>query len=295
MNSPFKPFTLNFRGRLFRADHPQVMGIVNVTPDSFYSGSRSADEEAVAARVSDMIASGVDIIDIGACSTRPGSTTVDAAEELRRLHVGMSALRRVAPDIPVSIDTFRADVARVAVEDLRADIINDISGGDLDPQMWTTVAELKVPYIVMHTRGNPSDMQSLTDYGEKGVTGEVIEALSRKIEALRLAGVADVIADPGFGFAKTVEQNYELLRNLPLLAKYIEAPLLIGLSRKSMLTKPLGIKPEGALAATVAADTIALIGGASFIRVHDVAEAVMAREIVSLTYSTTNNYFTQQC
>lgn len=288
MNSRFKPFTLNLHGRLLRVDRPQIMGIVNVTPDSFYEGSRYGDSDAVARRVSEMVESGVDIIDIGACSTRPGSAPVSADEEIRRLRTGLSALRRVAPDLPVSVDTFRAEVARVAVEELGADIINDISGGDLDPDMWPAVARLQVPYIVTHTRGNPAGMQSLTDYGERGVTAEVIQSLSRKIEKLRLAGVADVIADPGFGFAKTVSQNYELLRDIPLLARFIEAPLLVGVSRKSMFTKPLNISPQEALSPTLAANTIAMVGGASFIRVHDVADTVMAREVVTLTCSTTN-------
>jgi len=284
MPIPFKPFSLNLRGRLLEANMPLVMGIINVTPDSFFSASRKENGEAVADTAAEMVAAGADIIDIGACSTRPGAATVSAGEEIRRLRPAIEAIRRVTPDIPVSVDTFHASVAATAIEGMGADIINDISGGDLDPAMWQTVVRLKVPYIIMHTRGTPADMQRHCDYGPAGVTAEVIKTLSRKIESLRMAGVADIIADPGLGFAKTVEQNYELLRNTHILAEALEAPLLIGLSRKSMLTRPLGITAADALAATVAANTLALAAGASVIRVHDVAEAVAARKIVELTF-----------
>lgn len=279
-----KPFTLNIRGNLLRVERPMIMGIINVTPDSFWEGSRAADPDSIACRAAAMIADGADIIDLGACSTRPGAETCDAATEEARIAVGVEAVRSVSADIPLSVDTFRASVARSAVEH-GADIVNDISGGDLDPEMMPTVASLHVPYIMMHMRGTPATMQSMCDYPE-GVVAEVVADLSRKIERFRLAGVADIIADPGLGFAKTVGQNYELLRSTAEIGELLGTPVLIGLSRKSMLTRPLGITAAEALEATTAANTLALVNGAAILRVHDVKAAVEAREIVSLTYPT---------
>lgn len=279
-----KPFTLNIRGNLLRVERPMIMGIINVTPDSFWEGSRAADADSIAGRAAAMIADGADIIDLGACSTRPGAETCDAATEEARIAVGVEAVRSVSADIPLSVDTFRASVARSAVE-RGADIVNDISGGDLDPEMMPTVASLHVPYIMMHMRGTPATMQSMCDY-PKGVVTEVVADLSRKIERFRLAGVADIIADPGLGFAKTVGQNYELLRSTAEIGELLGTPVLIGLSRKSMLTGPLGITAAEALEATTAANTLALVNGAAILRVHDVKAAVEAREIVSLTYPT---------
>lgn len=295
MSTPFQSFSLNLRGRLYEASQPLVMGIINVTPDSFFDGSRRQSAEEVAKAARDMVCAGADILDLGACSTRPGAETVTAAVEIERLRPAVAAIRGVAPEIPVSIDTFHASVARAAIEEMGADIVNDISGGDLDPQMWPTIARLGVPYIIMHMRGTPADMQTRCDYGERGVTAEVIDSLSRKIRDLRLLGVADIIADPGLGFAKTVEQNYELLRQTPLLVESLDAPILIGLSRKSMLTRPLGKTPAEALAPTVAANTLALAGGASIIRVHDVAEAVAARDVVKLTYNSETPNSSTKC
>lgn len=279
-----KPFTLNIRGNLLRVERPMIMGIINVTPDSFWEGSRAADPDSIACRAAAMIADGADIIDLGACSTRPGAETCDAATEEARIAVGVEAVRSVSADIPLSVDTFRASVARSAVE-RGADIVNDISGGDLDPEMMPTVASLHVPYIMMHMRGTPATMQSMCNYPE-GVVAEVVADLSRKIERFRLAGVADIIADPGLGFAKTVGQNYELLRTTAEIEELLGTPVLIGLSRKSMLTRPLGITAAEALEATTAANTLALVNGAAILRVHDVKAAVEAREIVSLTYPT---------
>lgn len=279
-----KPFTLNIRGNLLRVERPMIMGIINVTPDSFWEGSRAADADSIAGRAAAMIADGADIIDLGACSTRPGAETCDAATEEARIAVGVEAVRSVSADIPLSVDTFRASVARSAVE-RGADIVNDISGGDVDPEMMLTVASLHVPYIMMHMRGTPATMQSMCDYPE-GVVAEVVADLSRKIERFRLAGVADIIADPGLGFAKTVGQNYELLRSTAEIGELLGTPVLIGLSRKSMLTRPLGITAAEALEATTAANTLALVNGAAILRVHDVKAAAEAREIVSLTYPT---------
>lgn len=279
--SGFRPFSLNIKGELRAFNRPLVMGIVNVTPDSFYSASRVATSSDIRSRVRKMICDGVDIIDLGAYSSRPGADDVSVEEEISRISKGMSAIRDIAPDAIVSIDTFRSEVARVAIDEYGADIINDISGGDLDGEMWNEVAKLKVPYILMHMRGTPSTMQSMTDY--KDVTAEVANALSSKLRELRLMGVADVIVDPGFGFGKTLEQNFELMRNLSTLVESLDAPLLVGISRKSMITKSLGVDPSGALAGTVALNTISLMRGASIIRVHDVAEGVAALKMCQMS------------
>ena len=212
MVCPFKPYSINLRGRLVEIDRPWVMGIVNVTPDSFYSGSRATDELTLVDRVRQLIAEGADVLDIGACSTRPGSQSVDAQGEMDRLQWALSIIRREAPGVILSVDTYRADVARRCVEDWGVDIINDISGGTLDDAMFKTVAQLHVPYVLMHMRGTPDTMSSLTDYDN--VTADVLEWMARRIDDMRQMGVADIIADPGFGFAKTVEQNYELLARL---------------------------------------------------------------------------------
>ena len=277
----FRPFSLNIRGKLHTFDRPLVMGIVNVTPDSFFADSRTYDDNAIKARVRKMLDEGADIIDIGAYSSRPGADEVSVEEETMRIAKGMMIIRRIAPDTIISVDTFRADVARVAVESYGADIINDISGGDLDDKMWSTAAQLHAPYILMHMRGTPATMQSMTDY--KNVTADVVNDLSAKLRKLRLAGVADVIIDPGFGFGKTIEQNFDLMRNLDIITGTLDAPLLVGISRKSMITKSLNISPADALAGTIALNTIALMRGASIIRVHDVAEAVATLRMYQLS------------
>lgn len=264
------------------------MGIINVTPDSFYAGSRTKTADEVARRVDAMISEGVDMIDLGAYSSRPGADDVSADDELHRLAMGMETIRQ-STDIPVSIDTFRAQVACVAITELNADIINDISGGMLDNQMFSTVAELHVPYILMHMRGTPSTMQSLTDYSDcGGVTPAILQSLAESVTSLRQAGVADIIVDPGFGFAKTVGQNYRLMADLPLFDA-LGCPVLVGISRKSMLYKPLDISPDKSLDATTAANTIALLQGASILRVHDVRAAVQARTIVEMTIQASNH------
>lgn len=273
-----KTFSLNIRGRLIDYNRPAVMAIVNVTPDSFYEGSRNTTADSIAESVRRAVDEGADMIDLGGYSSRPGAEVVAPDEELRRLAAGLEAVRKIDTDIPVSVDTFRADVARRCVTDLGADIINDISGGDLDPEMFATVAELRVPYILMHMRGTPATMQSLTDYPD-GVTAGVIAELAPKIERLSLLGVNDVIVDPGFGFAKTLEQNYALLRDLGAFGLF-GRPLLVGVSRKSMATRLLGITASEALNATTVINTLALERGASILRVHDVREA---REAVDIT------------
>ena len=279
MMQPFKTYSLNLRGRLVTIDRPWVMGIINVTPDSFYSGSRVNDEGLLTERVRQMIADGADVIDVGACSTRPGSESVDAQGEMARLEWALAAIRREAPDVVVSVDTFRAYVARRCVEEWGADIINDISGGTMDEAMFATVASLRVPYVLMHMRGTPETMAGLTDYGN--VTAEVLEWMARRIDQLRQLGVADVIADPGFGFAKTLEQNYELLARLNAFHA-LDAPLLVGVSRKRMIYTPLHCTADEALNGTTVVNTIALEQGAHILRVHDVKAAAQAVAITTL-------------
>lgn len=276
----FKPFSLNIKGSLREFVSPAVMGIVNVTPDSFYGQSRSMDESAIAERVRAAISDGADMLDLGAYSSRPGADVVPVEEEVARLRRGLKVIRDISPEIIVSVDTFRADVARVAVSEFGADIINDISGGTLDDKMFETVASLGVPYILMHMRGTPATMQQMCEYED--VTADVIRDLSVKLRSLRLLGVADVIVDPGFGFAKTTEQNYEMMKNLECI-DVLEAPLLVGISRKSMITKPLEITADEALVGTAVLDTIALSKGASILRVHDVKSAVQTRTLYELS------------
>ena len=276
---PFKPYSLNLKGRLVTIDRPWVMGIVNVTPDSFYSNSRVTDEQALVERVQAMMADGVDVIDVGACSTRPGSESVDAQGEMERLEWALAVIRRVAPDVILSVDTYRADVAHRCVEQWGIDIINDISGGTLDEKMFQTVADLQVPYVMMHMRGTPETMSGLTDYDN--VTAEVLNWMSRRIDELRQKGVQDIIVDPGFGFAKTVEQNYELLSRLEAFHS-LEAPLLVGVSRKRMIYVPLDCDANQALNGTTVVNTIALMQGSHILRVHDVRAAAEAVKLVTL-------------
>lgn len=261
---------INIKGNLYPLDVPKVMGIINVTPDSFYSGSRTMTPDDIRQRADKMAMDGVDIFDIGACSTRPGAGDVSSEEEWRRLVVGLEVLKERHPDIPVSVDTFRADIARKCVENFGVDIINDISGG-ANPDMWRIVADKKVPYVLMHIRGNPATMQNMTEYED--VVADVMRSLAEKIDKMRLMGIADIIVDPGFGFAKDVDGNYQLLARLDML-KQLGCPILAGMSHKSMIWKPLGITPDESLTGTVVLDTVALMKGAEFIRVHDVKEAV---------------------
>lgn len=281
----FLPFTLNIKGSIRLIERPQIMGIVNATPDSFFPGSRTLSRESIIERTRSLIDQGADMIDIGAYSSRPGAADVSETEELRRLETALGAIRLINTDIPVSVDTFSANVARTAISSLGADIVNDISGGSLDADMLETVASLKCPYILMHMRGTPATMQTLTDYDD--VTADVIKELSTILGRLEALGVSDIIVDPGFGFAKTVEQNYELMRNLETMENLLGLPLLVGISRKSMLTRPLGIKPDEALNATTVMNVIALSKGASILRVHDVKEA---RQALVLTGLVTKQY-----
>lgn len=274
----FKPFTLSLRDRTLVLDRPQIMGIVNVTPDSFYSASRTFDVDSLEKKVEQMVSEGVDIFDIGGYSTRLGADDVSPEEELRRLQRGMEVVKRMAPNIPVSIDTFRANVARACVEEMGADIVNDVSGGTLDADMAATMGQLDVPYILMHMRGTPATMQHFTDY-PGGVVADVVGDLKVKMEHFREQGCRQVILDPGFGFSKTLEQNYELMNGLTAFHE-LNAPLLVGISRKSMIFRLLGTSSAESLEGTTVLNTIAMLAGSHILRVHDVRAAVEARTIL---------------
>ncbi len=271
--------TLNLRGRLLELREPQIMGILNVTPDSFFSESRTPDEEHIAQRVKQMMNDGADMIDIGGYSSRPGANDVSTEEEMNRLRRGLRIIRKLYPDVPVSVDTFRADVARMCIEEEGADIINDISGGMMDRQMFRTVAQLHVPYIMMHMQGTPDSMQLAPHYDN--LRQEVMLYFAERIDRLCQMGVKDIIVDPGFGFGKTMEHNYELMAHLEDFHVF-GLPLLVGISRKSMIYKLLGGTPQTSLNGTTVLNTIALTKGAHILRVHDVKEAVEAKRIVGM-------------
>jgi dihydropteroate synthase len=271
---------LNTNGNLLSLHKPLVMGIINATPDSFFSESRAFSENAVAKKAEAMLEDGANILDIGACSTRPFAPEVSEAEEISRLRFALSAIRAVAPNACLSVDTYRASVARMCVEEYGVDIINDISGGDFDPAMFDTMAQLHVPYVVMHTTGKPDTMQINPTYSH--VVAEVIQNLSEKISKLRRMGVCDIIIDPGFGFGKTIEQNYQMLQHLSDF-QLLNAPILVGVSRKSMIYKPLQCTAEEALNGTTAIHAIALMKGAHILRTHDVKEAVEAVKLFQMS------------
>lgn len=273
-------YTINIKGKLLLTDTPLVMGILNATPDSFYALSRKNDGDSLLAAARGMLAAGAAILDVGGCSTRPTGEPVSEEEELRRLHAALDVLDSSLPaDTVVSVDTYRARVARECVQNHNVSIINDVSGFDWDKDMLDTVAALNVPYILTHSVGWAGDAVEYASF-----LPDVLASLSRKVWQLRQAGVKDVIVDPGFGFGKSIRQNYELLAALPLF-RQLEAPLLVGMSRKSMITKVLGNTPQDALAGTVALNMAALERGADILRVHDVKEAV---ETVAL-YSALKN------
>lgn len=270
--------TLNIKGNLFSLDRPVVMGILNITPDSFYAGSRKQTEAEIIARIETILEEGGDMIDIGGYSSRSDAAEVSEQEEKERLRMALKLLHRDYPDVIVSVDTFRASVARFAVEEYGAAIINDISGGQLDENMFSTVASLKVPYILMHMRGTPQTMQQYTDY--EHLTADILKYFAEKLETLYQMGVNDVIVDPGFGFSKTLEQNYELMNHLSDF-RIFGLPLLVGISRKSMIYKLLGGTPMESLNGTTVLNTYALLNGAHILRVHDVRAAVEAVKIVT--------------
>lgn len=269
--------TLNLRGKLYSLCEPKIMGILNVTPDSFYAESRTSDEEHIAARVQQLMDDGADMIDIGGYSSRPGADDVSPEEEMNRLRRGLRVVRRLYPEVPISVDTFRADVARMCVEEEGADIINDISGGMMDRQMFRTVARLGVPYILMHMQGTPDTMQQAPHYDN--LRREVMLYFAERIDRLCQMGAKDIIVDPGFGFGKTLEHNYELFHHLDDFNLF-NLPLLVGISRKSMIYKLLGGTPQTSLNGTTVLNTIALMKGVHILRVHDVKETVEAKRIV---------------
>ena len=255
-------YTINVHGQLMELSQPQVMGILNVTPDSFFAGSRMQTEQAIVGRVHQIVAEGATMIDVGGCSTRPGSEPVSEAEEMQRLRLALGVVRREQPHAVVSVDTFRPDVARMTVEEFGADIINDVSEGSTE--MYRMIARLRVPYILMSVQPTLRDM---------------LLAFAREVQLLRDFGVKDIILDPGFGFGKTVAQNYQVMNNLERL-QVMELPLLVGISRKSMIFKLLGLTPDESLNGTSVLNTIALMKGASILRVHDVKEAMECVRIV---------------
>ncbi len=300
------PYMMNVRGRLLDLSEPQVMGILNVTPDSFYSASRMETEEAIRKRVRQILDEGGTMIDVGAYSSRPGADDVSEEEEMARLRRGLKVVRDEAPDVAVSVDTFRSNVAQMAVEELGADIVNDISGGELDEKMFQTVARMGVPYVLTynkhHNNQTPSqpppsppprggvvssDFEEQMNKVSTHPLGEVRKGallfFAEKIQQLRDLGQKDIILDPGYGFGKTLDDNYELLRHQEML-RVFELPLLVGVSRKSMIYKSLGCTPEEALNGTTVLNTIALQKGTNILRVHDVKAAVEAVKLIQKTY-----------
>ena len=269
--------SLNVNGRLLDLSTPQVMGILNVTPDSYYEGRRSRTEAEIAARACQILDEGASIIDIGAYSSRSNAEHISPEEEMQRLRTGLEILNRNHPDAIISVDTFRAEVARQCVEEYGAAIINDISAGEMDEQMFPTVARLNVPYIMMHMQGTPQNMQKEPHY--ENLLKEVFMYFARKVRQLRDLGMKDIILDPGFGFGKTLEHNYELMAHLEEFGIF-ELPLLVGVSRKSMIYRLFGATPQEALNGTTVLDTVALMKGADILRVHDVREAVEAVRLI---------------
>lgn len=275
-----KHYTLNAHGKLIDLSTPQVMGIVNVTPDSFYSGSRIHGIEALNKRIEEIINQGGTMVDVGAYSSRSDAEDISSEDEAGRLRPALQFIRDNYPNLVVSVDTFRADVAKMCVEEYGVSIINDISGGEIDQKMFETVASLKVPYILMHMRGTPKTMQTLCQYEDIAV--EVIDYFVQKIGKLRELGVKDIILDPGYGFAKTLEQNYLLMSKQEEVCNPFDLPVLVGISRKSMIYKLLGGTPQESLNGTSILNTYALLKGTNILRVHDVKEAVEAVQIVQM-------------
>jgi len=269
--------TLNIRGKIMDLSHPRVMGILNITSDSFYIGSRVKGIDNIVARAGEMLQEGADILDIGGYSTRPGARDIPMQEEKKRIIDAIQGILSNFPNAVISVDTFRAEVAHSAIE-AGASLVNDISGGTLDDRMFDTIIDLNCPYILMHMRGTPQTMSDFADYED--IAMEILSDLEKKVQALRSADVTDIIIDPGFGFAKTIDQNYALLRNLDYLNP-LQLPVLVGLSRKSMIYKTLNTTPEEALNGTAVLHTLALLKGVQILRVHDVKEALEVINLVS--------------
>lgn len=274
-------YLLNIKGELIDLSKPQVMGILNITPDSFYAASRVQTEKEIVQRAVQIQQEGGLIIDIGAYSSRPDSVNISEAEEMDRLAAALRVVCRELPNAIISVDTFRADIARRCVEEYGVAMINDISGGAIDPEMFATIARLKVPYILMHMMGTPQTMMKHTDYAN--LLEEVCLYFSKRINELRSMGVNDIILDPGFGFSKTLEQNYELMKQLSVLSIF-GVPILSGVSRKSMIYKLLDVTPAESLNGTTVLNTLSLMNGAKLLRVHDVKEAVEVTKIYNKTF-----------
>ena len=268
-------FSLNCKGKLLAIDKPLVMGIINTTPDSFYDGSRQQTNESVLAQATKMIREGADIIDVGGQSTRPGSERISVKEELQRVLPAVEIILKNFPDTIISVDTYQSEVAMELIN-AGASIINDVSAGNLDSSMIETVAKLQVPYVCMHMKGTPQDMQQQSNY--ENVATELLDFFIQKIDECKRAGINDVIIDPGFGFGKTIAHNFTLLKEL-LVFKMLEKPIMAGLSRKSTIYKTLGITAEEALNGSTVLHTLALQNGANILRVHDVKEA---KEVIAL-------------
>lgn len=269
--------SMKIKGQPIDFSVPKVMGVLNVTPDSFYDGSRYTRENKIVSKVEEMILEGVDFIDIGAYSSQPGAAVISYEEELKRLSETMDLLRAGFPESIISIDTFRSGIARKMVEEYEADMINDISAGDMDKEMFCIIADLQIPYIIMHMQGIPQTMQKNPKYDN--VVKDILAVLSGKVKELKLLGVDNVILDPGFGFGKTLDHNYELMNGLEQFS-VLNKPIMVGVSRKSMIGKLLGCTPGDALNGTVVLNTVALMKGVDILRVHDVKEAVEAIRIV---------------
>ncbi len=262
---------ISLKGKLYDLRTPLIMGVVNITPDSFFALSRYKSDLQLLQKIESFLSEGATIIDIGGYSTRPSADLISVEEETKRIAEALEIVCKKFPEALISVDTFRSSVARMSVQQYGVAMINDISGGSLDPLMFETIASLQVAYVLMHMRGTPRSMQNKTDYQD--MMAEIIQYLSKKIAQLRLFGVHDVVIDPGFGFAKTLEQNYQLMKNLSYL-KQLDAPMMVGVSRKSMIYNLLKTTPELALNGTTAMNILALKGGASILRVHDVKEAM---------------------
>jgi dihydropteroate synthase len=277
-DTPFlRKQNINCRGRIIDLHDPSVMGIINITPDSFYPGSRFSTPDEVIRKIEWMVDEGVTFVDIGAWSSRPGANEISVGEELKRLENILPGVRRAFPDLLISVDTYRSEVARVAIKDFEADIINDISAGNMDKGMFATIAELQVPYIIMHMKGMPNNMQKNPEY--QNITKEITTYLAKKVDELRLMGVNDIIIDPGFGFGKTIKHNFQLLKGLHHF-KALDLPLMAGLSRKSTIYNTLGISANEALNGTTVLHTLAIINGANILRVHDVKEAIQVIQLL---------------
>ncbi len=273
-----KKQSINIKKKIYDLSTPKIMGIINITPDSFYDGGKTEHKEQILQQARTHIDDGADILDIGGYSSRPGAKNISEKEERSRIIPAIEVIKKHFPGVIISLDTFRASIAKDMVNDYRIDIINDISAGNMDDNMFKTIADLNIPYIMMHMKGIPRNMHKIEHYDN--MLKEIVYFFSEKISMLKLSGVKDIIIDPGFGFGKNIDQNFTLLRNLDVFS-FFELPVLVGLSRKSMIYKPLHSDPANALNGTTVLHTLALLKNVNILRVHDVKQA---RETVKLVY-----------